>query len=118
MIMLLDAMISVIIPTYKSAKILDKALSSVYRNDFKDFETIVVDDASGDNTRDVVKNYPAQYISLDHNQGAAFARNKGAEVAKGDILLFVDADVEVQDNLLSQKRHRKYPSSLTGETSD
>jgi len=93
-------MFSIIIPTYNSGKNLVKTLASIYKNDFKDFEIIVVDDGSNDNTRELIRNYSVIYVFLERNRGAAFARNKGAELAKGDILLFIDADVEVKENLL------------------
>jgi len=93
-------MISVIIPTYNSAETLVKILESIYKNDFKDFEVIVVDDASSDNTSEVIKGYLVKYVLLESNRGAAFARNKGSELAKGDILLFVDADSEIEEDLL------------------
>lgn len=99
-------MISVIIPTYNSDRTLDRALESIYKNDFGDFETIVVDDGSNDNTCQVVKNYPLKYVRLAENKGAAFARNRGAELAQGDILLFLDADIEAKENLLSDINER------------
>lgn len=94
-------MISIVIPTYNSAGTLDRALASIYRNDFKDFEVIVVDDGSNDNTREVVKRYNADYLRLKSNKGAAFARNRGSKIAKGDVLLFLDADAEIEPYLLN-----------------
>jgi len=93
-------MISIIIPCYTSGQNLFKTLSSIYKNNFKDLEVIVVDDGSTDDVREMIKNFPLTYIQLDTNIGAAFARNKGAGLAKGDILVFLDADVEIKEDLL------------------
>jgi glycosyltransferase involved in cell wall biosynthesis len=93
-------MISVIIPACNSGKTLTKALGSIYKNNFQDFEVIIVDDGSIDNTKEVVKNFPITYIALERNRGSAFARNKGVSLAKGDIFLFIDADVEIKEDLL------------------
>lgn len=93
-------MISIIIPAYNAEKTLGMAIGSIYKNNFKDFEVIVVDDGSTDNTSELVKNYPLRYIRLEKNMGAAFARNRGVELARGDILLFFDADVEAEEGLL------------------
>lgn len=103
-------MISVIIPTYNSEKTLVKAINSLYKNNFNDFEVIVVDDGGRDNTSEVIKEYPLQYIRLEKNMGAAFARNKGAMLARGNILLFFDADVEAKEDLL-QNINRHFETS-------
>lgn len=93
-------MISVILPTYNMGKTIGSALESIYKNDFKDFELIIADDGSTDNTSEIVKGYPARYVLLENNNGAAFARNRAAGLARGDILLFVDADMEIKEGLL------------------
>jgi len=95
-------MISIIIPTYNSKENLVKTLDSIYKNGFKNFEIIVVDDASDDNTSEMVKNYSVRHVPLKFNRGPAFARNRGAELAKGDVILFLDADGEVESDLLSK----------------
>ncbi|MGL5059128.1 MAG: glycosyltransferase [Microcoleus sp.] len=85
--------VSVIIPTYNSAAYIVKAIESVFNQTYKNWEIIVVDDGSTDNTGEVLAPYLdlIQYIYQD-NQGAAAARNRACEAAKGEFLAFLDAD--------------------------
>jgi glycosyltransferase involved in cell wall biosynthesis len=86
-------LISVIIPTYNSAKYLPETLESVLKQTFKDFEIIVVDDGSSDHTPDVIKPYldRVKYVQKS-NGGPASARNLGLTHAKGEFVAFLDAD--------------------------
>lgn len=101
-------MISVIIPTFNEETVVEKCLNSLLKQSFDNFEIIVVDDGSTDNTRKVVlqiaasTRYPSKIILLDQDHGGAgAARNMGAEKAKGDILVFVDADMTFEEKFLS-----------------
>ena len=86
-------MISVIIPTYNRAEYLKQAIGSVLNQTLKDFEIIVVDDASTDNTKETVLGCGdrVSYIYQDDKERAA-ARNKGISVAKGEYVAFLDSD--------------------------
>ncbi len=89
--------ISIIIPTYNEQKDLVNCLESLENQSEKDFEVIVVDDGSTDDTKSIVSNiqYPKsnfQFLTQNH-KGAGAARNLGAINAKGEILVFVDADM-------------------------
>jgi len=96
---------SVIIPTYNSAATLDALLSSLENQTCTNHEVIVVDDKSTDDTAVVVKKHPAvQYVCMDSNQGPAAARNRGATLAKGEWLVFTDADTEFQAGTLKEIR--------------
>ncbi len=90
-------MISVIIPAYNSEKTIEKLLRSLRKSTFSDYEIIVVDDHSSDNTGEISRKYSDIVITLKERSGPARARNIGAEKAKGDILLFLDADVIIVD---------------------
>ena len=83
-------MISIIIPTYNEAKYLPLLLQSIKSQSFKDYEIIVADNNSTDSTVEIAKTYGAQ-ITSGGLPGAG--RNAGAKIAKGDLLLFLDADV-------------------------
>lgn len=87
--------VSVIIPAYNRAHVVGQAIKSVLQQTYQDFEIIVVDDASTDNTHDVVKGFGdsrIHYLRHVQNYGAPRARNSGAEAAQGNYLAFLDSD--------------------------
>ncbi|CAB50071.1 glycosyltransferase family 2 protein [Pyrococcus abyssi] len=89
--------VSVIIPTYNRANLLRRAIASVLNQKFKDFELIVVDDASTDNTPEVVESIEdgrIRYIRLKKNSGGPIARNIGIKKAKGRFIALLDDDDE------------------------
>lgn len=88
--------VSVIIPTYNRKNFLKEALLSVYNQTFKDFEVIVYDDGSTDDTLKLAdlfkKYYPLTYIFSKENRGPSYARNRAVELAKGRYIAFLDSD--------------------------
>ena len=85
--------VSVIIPTFNRGYCLAESVNSVLRQSFTDFELIVVDDGSTDNTPDVVRQFPeVQLIRLRENKGVSFARNQGLTEARGEWVAFLDSD--------------------------
>ncbi len=95
-------MISVIVPVYNDEKFLEKCLTSIFNSDYKDFEVIVVDDASKDNSLEIAKKFPCKVIDLKINGGVANARNQGANATKGNILVFFDSDIVIEEDTLSK----------------
>ncbi len=91
--------ISVIIPTYNEEKNISSCLESLNKQTAKDFEIIVVDDGSNDNTREIVKSLGVKIIEQKH-EGPAKARNLGAKHSAGKILVFVDADMTFESKFL------------------
>ena len=90
-------MISIIIPTYNREKELKKTIESALEQSFDNFEIIVVDNGpSTDNTRDIVASFNDSRVKYTATElkGCIFARNIGAEAAKGEILLTIDDDIE------------------------
>lgn len=88
-------LVSVIIPTYKRAALLPRAIRSVLGQTYRNLELIVVDDASPDNTREVVQQFRdsrLHYVRLERNSRAATARNVGMQTARGELLAFNDDD--------------------------
>lgn len=87
--------VSVIIPVYNSSKHIKECLESVINQTYKNIEIIVVDDASSDNSTEIIKNLNdprINIIQLKQNLGVARARNKGIEIATGDYICFLDSD--------------------------
>lgn len=89
-------MISIVVPAFNAEETLGICLSSIFASDYTDFEVIVVDDHSTDDTRAIARTMPCTLIERSVNGGAAAARNTGAAAAAGPILFFVDADVAIQ----------------------
>src|ERR1700722_20305548 len=92
-------MISIIIPSLNEEKYLPATLESIKRQDFKDCEIILADAGSTDKTLEIAAQYGCRVI-----EGGlpARGRNNGAQVAKGDILFFLDADSMLPDGFLSK----------------
>jgi len=95
--------ISVIVPTYQHASTLAQCLDSVFAQQRPADEVIVVDDGSTDNTKKILEAFQdrIQVISQS-NQGAPVARNNGFRQSKGTLVIFCDADVNMQQNMLSE----------------
>lgn len=87
---------------HNSSEHLEYCLKSVCNQDYSCYEVIVIDDFSSDNSIEIARRYPVEIIGLDNNYGAATARNKGAEKASGEILLFTDTDIILERTCLSQ----------------
>jgi glycosyltransferase involved in cell wall biosynthesis len=88
-------MVSVIIPTFNRAALLVKAIESVFAQTYKDYEVIVVDDGSVDNTREILKPYCHQLrYFYQQNRGASAAQNNGIELAKGEWISILASDDE------------------------
>ena len=90
-------LVSVIMPTYNRAHLLPRAIKSVLSQTFKDFELIIIDGGSIDNTEDVVKSFKDPriiYINQGINQGISAAKNVGIMKAKGKYIAFIDSDDE------------------------
>ena len=94
--------LSVIVPARNCAEYLRACLSSLRTSSFTDYELIVVDDASDDDTADAARAAGATVLRQPERGGPAAARNRGAEAAVAPYLLFVDADVCVHDDTLER----------------
>lgn len=85
-------MVSIIIPVYNGEKYIEEALNSVFNQTYTDYEIIVVDDGSTDNTVEIVKKYKNVRYVYQKNAGPAAARNKGIRMSKGEIISLLDSD--------------------------
>lgn len=88
----MEPLISIIMATYNRADYIQEALDSIKRQTFQDYEIIVVDDGSTDNTREILENYEGiRCIYLNH-VGIAGARNTAVKTARGKRIAFLDSD--------------------------
>jgi glycosyltransferase involved in cell wall biosynthesis len=90
-------LVSVVIPTYNRARLLPKAVGSVLSQTYTEFEVIVVDDASTDNTEEAINDIADErirYIRHEENRGGSAARNTGIKAARGEYIAFQDSDDE------------------------
>jgi GT2 family glycosyltransferase/predicted SAM-dependent methyltransferase len=93
--------VSVIIPTYNRAALLRRALTSVFAQTFRDFEVLVADDGSTDETAEVCRSFTeVRYVALPHSGLPAVARNRALDVASGEYIAFLDSDDEWVENKL------------------
>lgn len=100
-----NSLVSIILPTYNRQQLLERAIKSVLGQTYHNWELIVWDDGSTDNTRDVVKGFGDHCISYNYseNKGVAAARNQAIFKAKGEYLAFLDSDdVWREEKLLIQ----------------
>ncbi|MBS4026622.1 MAG: glycosyltransferase family 2 protein [Clostridia bacterium] len=103
--------VSIIIPTYNRAELLEFTLLSLYKQSFskKNFEVVVIDDCSRDETLNVIKllDPPFKLTVLQNktNRGAAYSRNQGIKFAKGEIIIFLDEMLVDKDFI---KGHLRY----------
>jgi glycosyltransferase involved in cell wall biosynthesis len=98
--------ISVIIPIYNAEKYLEKCINSLLNQTYSDYELILVDDGSKDNSGNICDYYANKYSNIivvhKENGGSASARNVGICKAKGNYISFVDSDDYVKDNFLER----------------
>lgn len=109
---------SVIIPAHNEEDVIAKCIISVLNQTYKNFEIIVVNDGSTDKTGSIVKslmkkNKNIRIISFDKGHSAAFSRNRGAELANGEILIFLDADGHI-NNIFLEELNKAHKPGIDG----
>jgi glycosyltransferase involved in cell wall biosynthesis len=101
-------MISIVIPVYNHAKQLKKCLHAVLAQTYNDFEIIVVNDGSTDNISEAIALYKNKFLDgkfefiSQENRGANAARNAGAKKARGEYIIFLDADIIMTPDMLAK----------------
>lgn len=88
--------ISIIIPVYNGEKSIHLSLESLLKQTYKNFEVLIIDDGSNDNTSEIIKKFTVKdnrfKYTFQNNAGVAMARNKGIDLAKGRYICFLDSD--------------------------
>ena len=97
----MEKFISVIIPNYNGSATIGKCLEAALASAYGNFEVVVVDDCSRDNSAVIIKQFPCRLIELNAHGGAAKARNAGALHSRGEVFFFIDADCLLSIDTLS-----------------
>jgi len=122
-------LVSVIIPTYNTERIIERCLKSIKSQTYPKVETLIIDDSSTDNTQKISKKYANVFTFLDQEEqhkkklGIQFKRkdkrsaqrNFGAKKAKGDYIFLIDSDMELPKEMISEcvkEAHKGYDSIL------
>lgn len=107
--------ISIIIPLYNKEKTIFKTVNSCLSQDYTNIEVVVVDDGSTDNSLNMIKSITDSRLVVKSfpNGGVSAARNRGAKIANGDFLIFIDADDLMLSNCVSTlvALKKKYPGA-------
>lgn len=110
-------LVSIIVPCYNQAKYLSETLDSVLSQTYKEWECVIVNDGSSDNTKEIAQQYCRQDIRFKYieqeNQGLANTRNNGIKASKGTYILPLDADDKIGPTYLELaiKRFSEYPNT-------
>ncbi len=109
--------ISVIVPVYNGQETIARCLEALAGQDYLpgDFDVVVVNDGSEDDTLKIAERYPVRLINLEKNQGRIIARERGAKEACYDNLLFVDSRVVVARDILARIARINYQPLMAGE---
>jgi glycosyltransferase involved in cell wall biosynthesis len=105
-----DPTVSVIMPAYNAARFIDRTVESVLNQTFTDFELLIIDDGSIDNTLEIANQYALGdrrvQVFSQANQGVSATRNRGISIAKGNLIAFLDADdIWAPDKLAAHLEH-------------
>ncbi|MEK6480087.1 glycosyltransferase family 2 protein [Catalinimonas sp. 4WD22] len=91
--------VSVLTPSYNSGKYIERAIQSVLKQDYKNWEHIIVDGQSKDNTLNILNKYPHLKWISETDQGQSDAMNKAFSMSSGDIIVYLNADDELKENV-------------------
>lgn len=97
-------LVSIVIPVYNCEKYISKCIESILKQTYTNFEVIIINDGSTDNTSQEIEKYNDERIKLHciKNNGVSNARNKGIELSKGEYITFIDADDYIAENHLEK----------------
>lgn len=94
---------SIIVPVYNVEEYLDKCLSSIFNNSYKNYEVIIINDGTKDNSEKIIDKYLKKYKNITYikqtNKGLSIARNEGIKKVTGDYILFIDGDDYIEEDM-------------------
>ena len=99
-----EVLISIIVPCFNNEKYVEKCLESIANQTIKNFEVIIINDGSKDNSQKVIETFISTHLNFklinQVNMGVSSARNNGLKEANGNYVCFVDADDYIEPNYL------------------
>jgi glycosyltransferase involved in cell wall biosynthesis len=103
--------VSIIIPAYNTADVINRTLKSVENQTYQNYELIIINDGSTDETKKIIDNYKQDKSNVivhhQNNQGVSIARNKGIELATGEFICFLDSDDTYEPEFLEAMLKRQ-----------
>jgi glycosyltransferase involved in cell wall biosynthesis len=96
--------LSIIVPIYNCEATIEKCIDSILKSEFKNFEILIINDSSTDNSRNIIESRylnkeNVKIINLNKNEGVSFCRNLGIEIAQGEYITFVDSDDYINEKM-------------------
>ena len=103
-----SALVSIIVPCYNASSYIKETINSVLTQTFQNFEILVINDGSTDDSSHIIKTIKDDRIHLieQENKGVSFSRNKGIALAKGKYVVFLDADDLIHQSFLEKRVYR------------
>ena len=95
---------SIIVPAHNASRTISRCLEAIFDSDFKEFEVVVIDDASNDSTVDIVKKFPCRIVEMKKRIGTHNIRNMGKNESRYDTLVYIDSDILIKPDTLSKIR--------------
>lgn len=112
----IQPLVSVVVPVYQAESYLSRCLDSILTQTFTDFEVILVDDGSKDNSGEICDEYAAKdnrfRVIHQENHGVSVARQVGLDAATGDYVIQIDSDDWIEDSMLSDMWHKAKDGDL------
>lgn len=104
---MVDKKVTIIMPIYNTGKYIKRCLDSIMRQSYENFELVIVNDGSTDNSEEIINEYINNYKDkikyyYKENEGVAIARNYGLDKAEGDYITFIDSDDYVDENMIEK----------------
>ena len=99
---MMEKKISAVVPVYNAESTLKECIDSLFKNNYQNFEVIIVNDCSTDKSVDIAKRYPCKIINSSEQRGPAFARDKSLSLAGGEIIAFLDSDCIAPEDWLTK----------------
>lgn len=100
----MNSLITIILPAYNAEKYISRCIESVLKQTYNNFEFIIIDDGSTDNTLKIVEDFAKKDCRIkvisQNNCGVSKTRNHGVQIAKGEFIVFIDSDDYIESNMI------------------